>query len=126
MPQQTTHGSAEVLSGGLAPPEAKICERKEAAKFFQAKNGARSGRSGHTSRRCFFFDFFAFSLLTLIFPFRRHKAAGDGRQTFTGRTPETGKNLYVRYHRPKPLSLCAKKWNSRLLPKCTHRDMFAA
>jgi hypothetical protein len=32
-----THGSAEVLPGGLAPPEAKICERKEAAKFNKKK-----------------------------------------------------------------------------------------
>ena len=60
------------------------------------RNGARSGRSGHTSRRFFYLVFIAFSLLTLIFPFRRHKAAGDGRQTLTGRTPETGNLLYVR------------------------------
>jgi hypothetical protein len=57
------------------------------------RNGARSGRSGHASRRTFFFDFLAISLLTLNFPFRRHKAAGDGRQTLTGRTPETGNHL---------------------------------
>jgi hypothetical protein len=40
-----------------------------------------------------------FSLLTLNFPFRRHKAAGDGRQTLTGRTPETGNHLYLRASR---------------------------
>jgi hypothetical protein len=37
MSQQTTHGSAEVLPGGLAPPEAKFRERKEAAQFDKQK-----------------------------------------------------------------------------------------
>jgi hypothetical protein len=59
------------------------------------RNGARSGRCGHASRRTIFFDFLAFPLLTLNFPFRRHKAAGDGRQMRTGRTPETDNLLYV-------------------------------
>ncbi len=57
---------------------AKICDSKEAAKFNKQKSGAMSGRGGHTARRSFFFDFLAFSLLTLIFPLRRHKASGDG------------------------------------------------
>jgi hypothetical protein len=55
------------------------------------RNSARSGRSGHASRHTIFIDFLAFSLLALNFSFRRHKAAGDGRQMRTGRTPETGK-----------------------------------
>ena len=60
------------------------------------RNGARSGRTGHASRRTFSLTF---SLLTLNFPFRRHKAAGDGRQTLTGRKPATVQLLYVRASR---------------------------
>ena len=48
-------------------------ERKQ-RNLTSKRNGARSGRSGHASRRTFFFDFLAFSLLALNFPFRRHKA----------------------------------------------------
>jgi hypothetical protein len=50
-------------------------------------------------------NFPAFSLLTLIFPFRRHKAAGDGRPPGTaGRRSQeerlmSTKNRYVRNHR---------------------------
>ena len=68
--------------------------RRKQRNLTSKRNGARSGRSGHTSRRTFFFVFLAFSLLSLNFPFRRHKAAGVGRQTLIGSTPETGKYLY--------------------------------
>jgi len=60
-------------------------------KLISKRNGARSGRSGHTSRRTFFFDFPAFSLLSQNFPFRRHKAcplhtniAGQMRAAYSG------------------------------------------
>jgi len=46
-----------------------------------------------------FLSLYRFFAAHSIFPFRRHKAAGDGRQTLTGRTPETGNHLYVRASR---------------------------
>jgi hypothetical protein len=56
---------------------------------------ARGQAAAATPRAAPFSLIFCLSLLTLNFPFRRHMAAGDGRQTLTGRTPETGNLLYV-------------------------------
>jgi hypothetical protein len=83
---QQARGSAEVLPGGLAPPEAKFRERKEAAQIDKQKEWREVRSQRPRLARTFFLDFLAFSRLMLNFPFRRHKAAGDGRQTLTGRT----------------------------------------
>jgi hypothetical protein len=83
----------------VAPPEAKFRDRKEAAQFDKQKEWREVRPQRPRLAPHFFFDFLAFSLLTLNFPFRRHKTAGDGSQTLTGRTPETGHHLYVRASR---------------------------
>ena len=81
---------AHIESGAATPPAAlcrrcgEFCSRRKRTRKQQS---ARSARSGHSSRRSFGFDLLPAARLSLIFPCRRHKAAGDGTQTLAGRTP---------------------------------------